>query len=157
MDSSALTLDADHLADIDELARVLPNRAARLTRLAMGHVGQDVTPSMASTLAAVGEKPRRINELARIENLSQPRATLLVKLLEERGWVVRERDSLDRRAVQVTLTAGGGEVLDGLRQRVAAAIATGLAAMSEDQLGALLAAREAIDALLEALERECQR
>jgi DNA-binding MarR family transcriptional regulator len=139
--------------DIDSIAQTLPNRALRLSRLVVRASGIDATPSEVSLLGVLAEGPRRITELASIESTAQPRVTLLVDQLERRGWVRRVRDRHDRRVVSVALTAAGRRaVVDG-RRRVAATIAAGLEQMRPAQVRSLAAATEAIDVLLEALER----
>jgi DNA-binding MarR family transcriptional regulator len=66
-------------------------------------------------LAALSAGPRRITELADLEGLAQPTMTLVVKRMERRGWLARERDAADGRAVLVSLTDDGATVLDELR------------------------------------------
>jgi DNA-binding MarR family transcriptional regulator len=79
--------------------------------------------------------------------------TLLVKRLEERGWVARERDAADRRAVLVSLTPGGAEALEQARAGYRAVLARHLAAMSADEAAALTTATEALGHLIDALQR----
>jgi DNA-binding MarR family transcriptional regulator len=152
MNTSATSLNQDRMTCVHELARILPNRAARLSRLAMRHVGVEITRSQASLLAAVAERPRRVTELAEYEGLPQPRVTMLVGELERRGWVKRTPDPVDRRAVTVAMTARGDAVLTQMRNDVITAVEASLTSMSPDQVRALLAATEAVEALINALE-----
>ena len=71
--------------------------------------------------------PRRITELADIEGLAQPTTTLLVKRLEHRGLVRRERQDYDGRIVMVTLTSVGRGVFEGYRSELATRLRTDLA------------------------------
>ena len=151
--SAAAVLDPVQRESIHELAGAVVNHSQRLARLAMRHVTVDVSRSQASLLGAVATQPRRITELAEYEGLAQPRITALVASLEQRGWVRREREPHDRRAVRVSITAQGEEVLAQMRSDVAAAVEAGLASMSPRQLEALMAATQVADVLIDALEK----
>jgi DNA-binding MarR family transcriptional regulator len=137
---------------IDELAHTLPGRALRLTRLSMAHVHGTITRSMLSMLVGISDAPQRVSELARLEGLSQPRATLLIRTLEDRGWARRERDDRDRRAVNVWITDDGRALLAELRERLAGVLGAALESMTPEQIQALQSAGDAVDALIHALE-----
>src|SRR5918911_3101914 len=100
---------------IDEVAHALPERIWLLSRLFWRRGQRDITRTEAGLLNTLSEGPRRITELAELEGLAQPTVTLLVGRLEERGWVKRQRDPDDRRAVLVSATAPGNTALEQLR------------------------------------------
>jgi len=56
--------------------------------------------------------PRTLKELADDMGTDAPAATVLINALEGRGLVKREQHPTDRRAKQVSLTAGGRRMLD---------------------------------------------
>ncbi len=60
-------------------------------------------------LVRMGDAP--IGVLARAVHLSQPTLTGILDRLERRGLILRTRDGEDRRAVKVTVTATGRELL----------------------------------------------
>jgi DNA-binding MarR family transcriptional regulator len=138
---------------IDEIARTLPQRAALVTRLFLRRAAGDLSRTEAGVLSTLSRGPRRITELADLEGLAQPTVTLLVKRFEERGWVARERDAADGRAVLVVLTAAGEAALAQLRGHIAAALDELVADMPDADVDALLGASHALQTLIDALHR----
>ena len=68
----------------------------------------EVRASYGSVLAPLFERDdRRLGELAAVSRLSKQAMTGLVKLCEQDGLVVRERDADDGRAFRVSLSARG--------------------------------------------------
>ena len=78
--------------------------------------------------------------------------TLLVKRLEGRGWVARRRDPADGRVVLVSLTDAGAAALEDVRAAYRTVLRDHLAAMTDEQIAALLTATEALETLLSALQ-----
>jgi DNA-binding MarR family transcriptional regulator len=138
---------------IDEIARALPQRAALVTRLFVRQAPSELSRTEAGLLSTLSRGPRRITELAGLEGLAQPTITLLVKRLEERGWVARERDGADGRAVLVALTDAGRAALEGLRAQISAALHERVADMSDADVDALRAATDALETLIDALQQ----
>ena len=85
----------------------LPAQIGLLTRLLTKEFGERYSYTEARLLGTLTMGPRRIGELAELEGLAQPTTTLLVKRLEERGLVRRERQADDQRVVLVSLTDAG--------------------------------------------------
>ena len=137
--------------DDDLITTQLLPRAAVLSRLLLRE--SPIPRSEAGVLGSLARGPRRITELAEYEGLAQPTMTLLVKRLEERGWVARERDAADGRVVLVSLTAAGAEALEQARAGYRAVLQRHLAAMSADEAAALTTATEALGHLIDALQR----
>jgi DNA-binding MarR family transcriptional regulator len=130
--------------------QLLP-RAALLSRLLLRET--PIPRSEAGVLGTLARGACRITELAEYEGLAQPTMTLLVKRLEKRGWVARERDAADRRAVLVSLTPAGAAALEQARAGYRAVLARHLAAMSAGEAAALTTATEALGHLIDALQR----
>jgi DNA-binding MarR family transcriptional regulator len=93
---------------------------ARAVRRARGAAPAD--PSKALTLSQFAlleplatRQRARVAELADEAGVAAPTATRILDALERRGIVRRDRASDDRRAVAVTLTDAGRELLDGQR------------------------------------------
>ena len=69
---------------------------------------REVRASYGSVLVPLFERDGlRLGELASVSRLSKQAMTGLVRLCEEDGLVVRERDANDRRAFRVSLSAHG--------------------------------------------------
>jgi DNA-binding MarR family transcriptional regulator len=91
--------------------------------------------SVLSVLVFAG--PKRIGELARIEQVEPPTMTRLVDGLVRDGLAVREHDPDDARAVRVRATSTGGRTLRRGRARRVEALRTRLATLSPTELAAL--------------------
>ncbi|HKE81137.1 MAG TPA: MarR family transcriptional regulator [Solirubrobacteraceae bacterium] len=126
-------------------------------RLLLRRTRSRVSRSEAGVLAAVRGGPRRITELAEIEGVAQPTMTLLVKRLEERGWIARERDPDDGRVVLVSLTEAGVTAIEELRADYRGALREHMLAMSDEEVAALVTATTALQTLNEALQHGEQR
>jgi DNA-binding MarR family transcriptional regulator len=142
---------------IDTVAETLVPRASLAVRLLLRRTRRRVSRSEAGVLAAVRGGPRRITELAEIEGVAQPTMTLLVKRLEERGWIARERDPDDGRVVLVSLTEAGVTAIEELRADYRGALREHMLAMSDEEVAALVTATTALQTLNEALQHGEQR
>ena len=142
---------------IDTVAESLIPRASLAVRLLLRRSRRRVSRAEAGVLSAARGGPRRITELAEIEGVAQPTMTLLVKRLEERGWVTRERDPDDGRVVLVSLTEAGATVLDELRADYRGALRAHMLAMSDEEVAAMVTATTALQTLNEALQHGEQR
>ncbi|HXD58990.1 MAG TPA: MarR family transcriptional regulator [Thermoleophilaceae bacterium] len=139
--------------EIDELAHALPERIWLLGRLFWRRGQRDITRTEAGLLNSLSDGPRRITELAELEGLAQPTVTLLVGRLEERGWVTRERDPDDRRAVLVSHTPSGLTALEQMRSESRIMMHEHLSALEENEVHSLVAANDALAALVEQIQQ----
>src|ERR671934_868908 len=142
---------------IDHLAHALPERIWLLGRLFWRRGQRDVTRTEAGLLNSLSDRPRRITELAELEGLAQPTVTLLVGRLEERGWVTRQRDPDDRRAVLVSATASGSSALEQLRSESREMMHEHISAMCDNEVDSLIAATDALGALVETIQQGGER
>jgi len=133
---------------LDRIAEGLPQRANAISRLFLAHSGLCVSRTEVGVLRSLAQGPRRITELAESEGVSQPGATMLVNRLQERGWVTREADPCDRRAVLVVLTDAGREVFDRLRAEYRALLHEEMATLADEEVRALARAIEILDKLI---------
>ena len=138
---------------IDAVAVALVPAASRVTRLLLRRATRRISRSEAGLLSALSGGPRRITELADLEGHAQPTITLLVKRMEERGWVTRERDPADGRVVLVSLNDAGTAALEDVRASYRAALRGHLVAMTDEEIAALTAATTALEALVDALQQ----
>ncbi len=105
----------DRSSRIDYVSSELLPQAALLIRLLVRQLAGELTRTEVGLLKTLSGGPRRITELAELEGLAQPTTTLLVKQLEQRGFVRRERRSDDGRVVLVDLTDAGTDALGAYR------------------------------------------
>src|SRR4029079_7751314 len=89
---------------IERVATTLLPQASLLQRLIAKRACWTLTRSEGSVLSTLSAAPQRIGALAELEGLAQPTVTVMVKRLEERGWVKRESEACDGRVVLVSIT-----------------------------------------------------
>ena len=102
--------------------------------------------SVLSVLVFAG--PKRIGELARIEQVEPPTMTRLVDGLARDGLAVRDADPDDARAVRVRATATGARTLRRGRARRVETLSESLAALSPTELAALGEGVEVLELIL---------
>ena len=89
---------------------------ARLNRLANQRLRLSLPFAQARLLATIEDRgPTRITDLAAIDHTSQPTMTTQVRRLENAGYVARTVDPTDARAVLISITEQGTQVLARLR------------------------------------------
>lgn len=143
----------DRTERIEHVASHLLPRASLLTRLLVKQARAGISRSEGGVLSALTARSRRITELAELEGLAQPTMTLLVKRLEDRGWLARDRQVADGRVVLVSLTEAGWSALEEFRSRYRAVLRAHIVEMSDAQLAALEVATEALDSLIGVLQQ----
>jgi DNA-binding MarR family transcriptional regulator len=89
-----------------------------------------------------------VGGLARAEQVSAPTMSRLVSALERDGFVVREADEGDARAVRVRATAKGTRVLQEGRRRRVAELDKLLDGLSHEELRTLGSAAEIMERVL---------
>jgi DNA-binding MarR family transcriptional regulator len=143
---------------VDYIAEHLPRRAAVLVRLLVKQVrSREVSRTEMEVLSILKEGPRRITELTELEGIAQPTMTLLVKRLEEKGWVEREGLPDDGRVVMVSLTDAGGAAQQRFQAEFLAAMRADLQELSDSQLQTLSAATETLSSFVDDLRRRSGR
>jgi DNA-binding MarR family transcriptional regulator len=107
-------------------------------------------PRLSALSVLVFAGPRRVGELARIEQVEPPTMTRLVDGLERDGYVARSPDPNDARAVTVEATERGRDaLLEGRRRRVEAFSAL-LTTLPQKQLAQLARGVDALERALAA-------
>lgn len=114
---------------------------------------RELTRTEAGLLTTLNDGPRRITELAETEALAQPSVSKLVDKLEGRGLVARGRAPDDGRAVVVSISADGRLCLEAARSHLRSVLRQILGELQDDDLVALTAAGEAVERLIEILQR----
>lgn len=142
----------DDLPDPDDAAAAAAHRLyvamSRLTRTLrreapapLGHSG------IAALVTVVACGPLRVGDLAVREGVSPPTMTRIVDAMAAAGYVVREPDPADGRASLVRATSDGEALISGNRSARARVLRDRVAALTGEQLQALIAALPALDAL----------
>jgi DNA-binding MarR family transcriptional regulator len=98
------------------LAADLLSVVARLNRLATQRVKMELPYAQARLLSTIEDQgAARISDLAAFDHCSQPTMTTQVRRLEESGLVSRITDPADARAVLISITPLGRDVLGRVR------------------------------------------
>jgi DNA-binding MarR family transcriptional regulator len=149
MEASPVLTRRRHL---DDIAEALPQRASALSRLFLAQSRLGISRIETGVMSAVSQRPQRITELAAAEGVTQPAITRLVDRLQERGWVAREPDPEDGRAVVVRLTDAGEEMLGELRAEYRALVHEEMAALPDHDVETLARAIDVLDSLIARLQ-----
>jgi DNA-binding MarR family transcriptional regulator len=138
--------------EIEDLAQQLDDAVVGLRAATLPRAGLSLTA--AATLARLQRSgPARLTELASAEGVSQPSMTALIARLAGQGLVQRAADPHDGRAVVLTLTPTGGEVLAQRRAERTRQITGPLAGLSDDDVRRIADALPALIRLAGALGR----
>jgi DNA-binding MarR family transcriptional regulator len=137
---------------LESISSHLLQRASLVSRLLIRRSGNEFSRTEGGVLSTLTAGPRRITELAELEGLAQPSMTLLVRRLEERGWVARSRQPDDGRVVVISITEAGATALEEFRSRYRAVLRAHIEPMSDEQLAALERATETLGALVDGLQ-----
>ncbi|HMB93117.1 MAG TPA: MarR family transcriptional regulator [Rhodothermales bacterium] len=136
------------------VADQLHSTAIHLLRwLRQEDVASGISAAQLSALSViVFAGPLTMGELAAAEQVQPPTMTRLVQALSQGGFVVRERDSQDRRIVRIHATPEGTRVLTEGRHRRVAALTERLQTLSNDDLLAIEQSVQLIAALVSKTE-----
>jgi DNA-binding MarR family transcriptional regulator len=132
------------------LAADLLSVVARLNRLATQRVKLDLPFAQARLLSAIEDKGQaRISDLAALDHCSQPTMTTQVRRLQDAGLVSRVTDPADARAVLISITPSGRDVLAKVRADRGAVIDPFLERLEGDDRRALIDAVRVIRTILD--------
>jgi DNA-binding MarR family transcriptional regulator len=155
--NSPIGSELERAEQLDYVATHLITRAGLLVRFLVRDLESDLSRTDVGLMRNLDDGPRRITELAELDGFAQPTITLLVKRLEERGLVRRERDPNDGRVVLVSLTGAGTAALEETRRGVKVALRRYVAGMSDEQLQALADCTETLGELIETIQHGAGR
>ena len=120
-----------------QLRLVILRLSRRLRQEAVG----EITPSQLSALTVVARKGEvTLGELAAIERIAPPSMTRIASRLEDQGLVERHVDPTDRRVARLAPSQKGLALLDTIRTRRDAYLASRLQDFSEQERTVLEAA-----------------
>ena len=138
--------------DPDALAGPLDDLLLAVRAATSDRAGLSLTAA-ATLVRLQREGPKRLTELAAAEGITQPSMTTLVARLSAQGLVRRDGDPSDGRAVVLSLTPSGADLLAQRRATRTTRLAPYLADLSPDDLRSIAAAMPAITRLTDALRR----
>lgn len=144
---------------LDEDVSRLRVALARIARLVDRQVaGDGMTRTQLSVLGTVARlKSVGVGDLADVEGLNPTMLSRIIGKLEEAGLVTRSPGVVDRRAVQVQVTAAGTALHQRLRRERTALLEERLAQLPVEQARAVLACVPALEALAEHMRRPDER
>jgi DNA-binding MarR family transcriptional regulator len=152
MFSSSICTEAERAERIDYVAGNLLPRSALLVRLLLKQVrDSEITRTEGEVLSILRDGPRRITELAELGGVAQPTMTLIIKRLEERGWVMREAHPEDGRVVMVNITGVGSAAFEAFRAHFQTVLKADLEGLPDEQLVALRDAAETLGSFVDVL------
>ncbi|MFM7225858.1 MAG: MarR family winged helix-turn-helix transcriptional regulator [Actinomycetota bacterium] len=130
------------------LASALRISVLRLGRRLRRHAPADLTPAQLSALAAVRRDAGvTLSGLAEHERVQPPTMTRIVDALVAKGLVERSVCPDDRRVSLLRATPAGRELVDGVRRRRDAYLASRLAALTDEERAVLARAADLLDRL----------
>jgi DNA-binding MarR family transcriptional regulator len=154
MPAIATATETERSGQLDYVAENLLSRVAVLVRLLVRQVrSSEISRTEMEVLSILTEGPRRITELTDLEGIAQPTMTLLVKRLQEKGWVNREGLPDDGRVVLASLTEAGAAAQQRFRAQFLQAMRSDLQELSDQELQALSAATETLSSFVDDLQR----
>jgi DNA-binding MarR family transcriptional regulator len=154
MTKANMSSQAKRTERIDYVAEHLLLRAALLVRLLVKQVhSREISRTEMEVLGILTEGPRRITELTELEGIAQPTMTLLVRRLQEKGWVQREGLPDDGRVVMINITDAGSAAQQKLRAQFLAAMRGDLQELTDQQLEELSAATETLSSFVDDLQQ----
>ena len=131
------------------LSAELLSVVARINRLATQRVKLELPYAQARLLSTIEDQgTARISDLAGFDNCSQPTMTTQVRRLEDAGLVSRVTDPSDARAVLISITARGSDVLARVRSDRGAVVDPYLDRLADDDRRALADAVRVMRAIL---------
>jgi DNA-binding MarR family transcriptional regulator len=132
----------------DDAAARLYIVIGRLVRMLRRTGTADVSPGALSALSTLARSgPSRLGDLAAREAVTAPTMTRIVGMLEDAGLVNRKPDPADGRAVVVEATEAGTALVQGESFARSSALRRRVAALSEADRAALLAALPVLEGL----------
>ena len=137
------------LVALRRILRVTEMNARRLASQA------DLTPSQLLVMQHVFQEGKALpSAIAKAVRLKQATVTVLLNKLEEAGFVLRRRDTVDRRRIWVELTEAGRAALAGSPDLLQDRFGIGFEVLDDWEQLMIVATLERVAALLDAEEIE---
>ncbi len=134
----------------EQVAQHLRHSLGRLARTLRRHDDDDLSPTTASILFAVGrEGPLTAGDIARRERLAKPSVTAAVEKLAAAGLVERRADDSDGRVVWIAITTAGKRRIEARRARRNAWLTIRLDKLDPADVETLSRAADIVDRVIE--------
>lgn len=117
--------------------RILP-LMGRLMESQMRSPAIPVPPAHWHVLNHVDQEPHTLGDLADKMSVSSASLSRTVTVLEERGWVTRNRSEEDRRVVLIQTTTDGNQFLRGIERQSEDFLTETLSKLPQDELDRLM-------------------
>lgn len=111
---------------------------------------QITAPQLICLMEIAGSGPMTATAISRAVHLSPSTVVGIIDRLEEKGWVVRARDTSDRRVVHVAVTAQGEALLEHAPSPLQRTLAEALNGLPELEQATIALSLERVVALMEA-------
>ena len=85
-------------------------------------------------IAMLIDHPMKISDLARFQNVSKASISESVKMLFERGWIVKTHDPLDKRIVSLQVSQDGKRQMEEMHEKLRTNIKKKLSQTPENEL-----------------------
>ena len=116
-----------------QIVEIMPHLHSKISAdMRCAGVGMD--PSHFRVLVILADEPHNLSELAEHQGVSLATMSRTIATLNERGWVVREPKTTDRRVVQVKLSPFGEQMLEDMHCLLRQKVSDLLAALSSSEL-----------------------
>lgn len=129
--------DSTDVRDIARKAKRIFPLMGRLMEAQMRVPAIPMPPVHFHVLNRIDYQAHTLTELADAMSVSAASLSRTITVLEERGWVMRERSDEDRRKVLIHITPEGNGVLAEIEERTEEFLADTLSTLSEDDLATL--------------------
>jgi DNA-binding MarR family transcriptional regulator len=121
----------------------------RTARRLRQEAGGELSPSLTAALSTVERHgPMTPSEVAAKERIQRPTVTRVLARLEEQGLIERMADPRDGRSSLVTASTAGRELLDELRTRKTAFLASRIERLSAEERATLDRAADILERML---------
>jgi DNA-binding MarR family transcriptional regulator len=138
----------DQPVSLDDAVPRLSLAFGRMTRILRRGMPSGLGPGSISALATVVRTgPLRLGDLAAREGIAPPTLTRIIAGLEESGYVRREPDPTDGRAIRVRSTNRAQDLINGAGEHRQGVLRDRLEALAPEDLELLLRAVPVLEAL----------
>lgn len=110
----------------------------------------DITVEQFHILRHIRQGQGSVSEIAQAKHISRAAISQAMEALVNKGLVTRRQSQLDRRHVQLDLTAEGNALLDAIFEDTSQWLMKSLASLSNDELQAMIQVMESLQRVLPA-------
>ena len=120
----------------EELMKIFPNMGRQVSYFLRESGEEETTLMQVSVLHQIQERSMTASDIAKKRRVSLQSASVLVQSMVEKGWIVREPDSKDRRQFLLQITPEGMEKAEATRNQIINHLASFLEELSPEEISA---------------------